>query len=63
MMDDIDFYSGIFSPDSFPQKYSEFLEKESSYDENSTLQQTQDTDIVWGSMPIYEGSVEHYAEI
>ena len=63
MMDDYDFYSGIFSPDSLPQKDLESFGKEPSYDEISTLQQTRDTDIVWGSMPIYEGSVRHYAEI
>lgn len=57
-------FSEMFTPDSIGADV-EFDKEDtpSTYEEITTSQQTQDTEVVWGSMPVYEGNIRHYAEI
>ena len=37
--------------------------RHSVFDVSSVSKETLDTDVIWGTMPTYDGEVKHYEEI
>lgn len=57
-------FSGSFTPDTFDYSTDNTTQAESSvFDVCSVSKETLDTDVIWGTMPTYDGEVKHYEEI
>ena len=57
-------FSASFTPDPFDYSTDNTTQAESPvFDVSSVSKETLDTDVIWETMPTYDGEVKHYEEI
>lgn len=53
----------VLTSEAYDDELEPGQEHNNDYETTCAPQFTQENDIIWGNMPIYEGNVKHYAEI